>query len=250
MEIAVLQKGLVLVVDGLELIEEGAGFGVPIAKYSDTTFFSRTANVYLQRQDENALVITKVFLLDSVSRKRVYGAFINDGVYSVFNNAFERAYLHRGNLRPFFDSLMRLRKTLGVETQFTEAPPKGKITVTYHCYADHIKVDVDLSALDMTGCQEILILNEQGATFFSKQKDADGTVLCGRKIGAWRRVDAEQAEFSDAEGNIGFSLEKRNGAILYCGWEHVKDRLSWAGMTYALNPRTSRFSYDIRINRN
>ena len=249
MEIAALQKGLVLVVDGSELIEEGAGFGVPVAKYSDTTFFSRTATVYVEEQDENAAVITKVFLLDSVSKKRVHGAFINDSLYSVFHKTFEKAYLRRGSMRSFFDLLMRLRRTIGVETCFAHASSRGKVTVSYHCYPDHIKVHADFSEVDMTSCQEILILNEQGATFFRKHRNGN-VVFQDKKVGAWTRVDAEQAEFSDLAERISFSMEKRDGATLYYGREHVKDRFSWSGMTYALNPKTLTFNYIIRLQKN
>jgi len=249
MEIANLQKGLVLVTDGTELIEEGAGFGVPIAKYSGTTFFSRSANVFLKQQGDNDAVITKVFLLDSISRKQVHGAFINDNAYAMIHKTFERAYLHRENMRPFFDWVMRLRKTLGIETHFTKVTPKGKVVVTYHCYFDHIKVHVDFSAMELTGCQEILILNEQGATFFREHRNNKGIVLNDQKIGAWTRVDAEQAEFSDIKRQVAFSMKKRKEAVLYCGWEQVKDRFSWAGMTYALNPKMAHFSYEIKISR-
>ena len=249
MEIAALQKGLVLLVDGSELIEEGAGFGVPVAKYSDTTFFSRTATAYVEEQDENDAVIIKVFLLDSVSKKRVHYAFINDGIYSVFHKTFEKAYLHRGNMRSFFDWVMRLRRTIGIETDFANVSPRGKVTVSYHCYPDHIKVCADFSEVDMTSCQEILILNEQGATFFRKNRNGN-VVLQDKKVGAWTRVDAEQAEFSDLREHISFSMEKIEGATLYYGREQIKDRFSWAGMTYALSPKTLIFNYTIRLQAN
>ena len=247
MEIAALQKGLVLVANGLELIEEGAGFGVPIVKYSDATYFSRTATVYIREQNENAVTITKVFSLDSVSRKVVHGAVIDDDIYSVLHKTFEKAYLHYGKLRSFFDWMMELRRIIGIETRFDKVLPRGKVTVNYHCCPDNIKVYADFSEVERKRCREILILNEQGATFFRNSRLNGNAVLQKRKIGPWTRVDAEKAEFFYIEKGISFSLENRDGAVMYCGWEQIRDKLSWAGITCALNPRTLVFSYNIRL---
>jgi hypothetical protein len=234
------------VINGSELVEEGAGFGVPIAKYSDATRFSRNATVYIEKPDENSIVITKVFFLDSVSKKKVHGFFINDIIYSTFHKTFEKAYLNRGNMRSIFDLIMRLRRTIGVETQFANVSPRGKVIVRYHCYPDRIKICADFSEVDMTSCQQILILNEQGATFFRKYRDQN-LVLLDKKIGAWTRVDAEKAEFSDLEDQISFSMAKRENSTMFCGWEQIKDRFSWAGITYALSPNTLIFNYTIQM---
>ena len=247
LEIAPLQKGLVLTFQGAELIEEGAGFGVPIAKYDENTFFSSTADVYLEKKTEESVTTRKVFFLDAVSKKQVRGASVNDSFYELLHETFERAYLRRQSLNSVFDWTMRLRQVLGVSTQFVRVKPKGAVAVTYECSSHLVEISVDLSALDKAGAEEILINNEQGASIFRRYSDSDGAVLHDRQIGAWAKVSAREAAFSDAHNKVAFVLENRSNALLIRGREQIKDRFSWAGLTYALNPRVSNFKYRIKF---
>ncbi len=250
MEIAALQKGLVMLSNGSEVIEEGAGFGVPIARYFDKTYFSKTATVYVKEQNGNTSTIVKVFSLDSVSKKRIHRSFVNDTVYLVARKTFERAYLSNEKMRPLFDWTMGVRKVLGVETDFKKVMSKGEVTVVYRCHPDCVEVEADFSKMENEGCQEILMLNEQGATFFCKHRDGDQAALGGRRISAWGRVESQHATFSDLDERVSFGLEKRKGAVLFRGREQVKDRFSWSGMTYSLHPSTAGFSYVIRLKGN
>ena len=247
LEIAPLQKGLVMIFRGKELIEEGAGFGLPIAKYEDNTFFSSTAYLYSERQSDGSVILRKVFSLDAVSKKQVRGASVNDAFYTVLHKNFERAYLKRESLRSIFDWTMWLRKMLGVTTQFVRVKQRGLVAITYHCFPGIVEVRVNLSALDKTGAQEILILNEQGASAFRMYSDTNGVVLYDRQIGAWAKVTAKQAAFSDKQRQVSFVLEQKPNASLIRGREAIKDRFSWAGMTYALSPIVSHFEYTIRL---
>jgi hypothetical protein len=61
-KITPVQKGLVLVKDGEEMIEEGYGFGVPIVLYGGRSFLSQHADV---RMSPDARQITKRFVVDT-----------------------------------------------------------------------------------------------------------------------------------------------------------------------------------------
>jgi hypothetical protein len=231
-----------------ELIDEGIGFGVPIVMYEDKTYFSSSADATQVRSNSNVLV--KSFLLDTISRKRVgKAAYINDRFYSFFHRIFEKAYVNCKRLSPLFNLIMLLRKTLNVHTDFVKTAPRGTVTVTYTYFPDSVRVNVDLTRLNRAGCKQILILNEQGATFFRKYSDTTGLSLSGQNIGAWGMVEAEEASLSDIAELLSFTLRRVKSAQLFRGWEHTRGRFSWAGLSYSLPADSSNFDYVIKLQR-
>jgi len=248
LEIASLQKGLVLLFRGVELIEEGIGFGVPVARYADKTYFPGSAETFTYANGDAARVIVKSFIYDTISRKRILGGpFINDRLYAFIHGLYESAYLAHKGLRPIFDKVMELRKASGIRTHFIRVQSRGRIDVTYRCLPGRIEVQVDLRKLDRSRCEEVVVLNEQGATFFRRYLDTDGLGLLDRQIGAWEKVEADEASFSDMEGTLAFTLKNVDNATLYRGSERVKGRFSWAGFSYALRPNASIFAYTIQL---
>ncbi len=249
LEIAPLQKGLVLLHDNKELIEEGVGLGVPVVKYKDKTYFSSSAEVTVQ-DSGSSTVIKKTFVLDAVSRKRLgKNSYVNDSLYSLIHAFFEKAYLNNRTLNPFFSGLMAFRHIIKIRTDFLKVKSRGTAEVTYRCHPTVIRVSVDFSNLVLDGCEEILILNEQGATFFREYFDSDGTVLTGNQMGAWAAVTAEEASLLNSEGGLAFTLRRIQGASLSRGWEKIKNRFSWAGLSYSLeqqNRRTFEYCVDLR----
>ena len=248
LEISPLHKGLVLLLNGKELIEEGTGFGVPVVKYEDKTYFSSSADSTAQLGERNVLV--KSFIMDSVSRKRLgKSAYINESFYSFFHSFFEKTYLNWKKLTFLFNAIMELRRILKVETDFVKAAPRGTITLTYTCFPDKVKINVDLTRLNCAKCKQILLLNEQGSNFFRKYVDSDGLALSDQNIGAWAIVKAEEASLSDFAGSLTFTLGKvkANTAQLFRGWESTRGRFSWAGLSYSLRPEMVVFDYIIKL---
>jgi hypothetical protein len=247
LEVAPLQKGLVLLFDEKELVEEGMGFGAPVVKFNDKTYFSSSASCSISETEEG-FDLTKRFVLDAISRKRVGNShYLNDGVYQGFHRFFERAYLGYTSLFPFFSNIMELRQALKIQTQFVKVPDRGTVGVTYSVRFDSVKVLVDLTGLEKIACEEILILNEQGSTFFRKYSDSEGLYLDDAQIGAWSEVKTKKAFLSFLTGDLRFGLETQDNSSLFRGWEKTKGRFAWAGLSYRLPPNNSFFDYVINF---
>ena len=248
LETGALQKGLVLLLDGKELIEEGVGFGVPVVKYQDKTFFSSNAHVSIQKTG-SAYRITKAFRLDTVSLKKFGRAtYIDDSLYSPLRKTFQTLYLKHKKLTPLFNKVMELRDLANIKTEFITVKPRGTITVSYLCQPTAINIQADFSKVTLKKCREALVLNEQGSSVFQKYVDSSGLCLLGNKIGAWETVTANQASLQSAKGQISFSLQNDKDAALFRGWERTRKRFSWAGLSYSMRPNNGTFAYSIGLN--
>jgi hypothetical protein len=248
LETGALQKGLVLFLDGRELIEEGVGFGVPIVRYEDKTFFSSIADVSIQKTG-STYMLTKVFTLDTVSLKKFGRAtYIDDGLYSPLRKTFQSLYLKHKKLNPLFNKAMELRDLANIKTEFIAVKPRGTVTMNYNCQPNVINIKADFSKVTLKKCVEVLVLNEQGSSVFQRYVDSSGLDLLGRKIGAWEKVSADQASLQSVKGLVSFTLQNVGGVSLLRGWERTKKRFSWAGLSYSMRPNNSVFDYSIKLN--
>ena len=226
------------------------GFGVPVVKYQDKTFFSSQAEVST-REIGRDIIITKVFTLDTVSLKK-FGrvTYINDALYSPLRKAFESLYLKNKRLTPFFNKAMELRDFANIKTEFIKVKPRGKVTMRYCCQSNGIDIKADFSKVTLNKCVEILVLNEQGSSFFQRYSDSSGLNLVGYKIGAWEKVEADQASLESVGRQGSFCLQNYKGARLFRGWEHTRKRFSWAGLSYSMRPNNDIFAYSIGLSSN
>lgn len=235
-------------VNGKELIEEGVGFGVPVVKYADKTFFSSNAEVTAHKSGSN-YILTKTFTLDTVSRKKLgKSSYINDRIYSPLRKTFQMLYLKHGKLNPLFNKAMEIRNLFNIKTEFLNVKPRGKIVVTYNFQPGNIDITADYSAISLNRCQEVLLLNEQGSGFFQVYTDSSGKRLVGNRIGAWDRVVADSAALQSSKSQLGFGLQHIDGASLFRGYEHTRKRFSWAGLSYSLKPGNGVINYSITMN--
>jgi len=97
LETSQLQKGLVLVYRGKEIIGEGMGFGAPVVLYSDRTFYSSSAETSFY-QTGNLKILTKKFVIDTISRKKLSATYLNDRGYRFFHKHFHKLYTQKRRL--------------------------------------------------------------------------------------------------------------------------------------------------------
>jgi len=249
LEIANLHKGLILIQSGVELVEEGAGFGVPVAIFKDKTYFSGSATLKLLNEGSPP-IIQKRYILDTVSVKNLHGgARISDSIYHPLHNAFTHAYLSKPRLRYLFKKIMETRVAMGVTTKFVKVEPRGTVNIRFKLMEGLVEVEVTPN-IKPQSCEELVILNEQGASTFRRYKDEGGLNLLDDAIGAWDRINVAKGTLSDFEEKISFSIEKINDSVtMYRGREKIKGRLSWTGIALSIKKPVYSVKYLIKLQR-
>jgi hypothetical protein len=241
-----LQKGIILVHNGKELVGEGTGFGVPIAKYFDETVFSGSSFLQCHKLG-NAFIIQKDFSMDLIARNKFRNFKLENVQIRCIIDYVCLLYQRHKRVAKSILLAKELLLKIGASSVFIRTAPKGKVTVTYTIDGNRIQVKVDFHQLDRRNLQKIFVLNEQGAHFFRKYTDSDGHKMTDEKIGVWNAVTAECAAIMDKKERIGFNLKNVKGTMLRRGRELMKGSLDWIGLDYELDPEHNLFNYEIEI---
>ena len=242
--IAGLQKGLIFVYRGAELVGEGIGFGVPIVRFRDKTYFSGSSKIQIFQKD-NCTIAVKKFALDTISDKRFRRVKMDTPAIRKLSMRLDELYQKHRHWRLL--TIANLSKRVGVQKRFVRTKPKGSVTVTYLIDPPLIHVKADFDLFQKETPQRIFVLNEQGSRFFRKYSDSHGKALSDKQIGAWEKAEAHWACISSKNGEVGFRLWKVKGAIMYRGREFLQDTFDWAGLDYEFDPQKTSLEYDIEI---
>lgn len=243
-KIADLQKGLILVHNGIETVGEGTGFGLPVLVCSNETYFSATSKVHVS-QRENRSIICKEYLMDRIARNRFRNVTLENRTARVFSAHLAGLYQRHAHFR--FLTLKSLTGKMHVDTTFVEAEPVGKVTVTYTITKPRIRVKASFRDLNKKRLERVFMLNEQGSKYFRKYVDSQGMESMDGKIGAWDAISAEWACLKVLDGEFGFRLWRVEDGALRRGREFLKGSLDWVGLDYEVNPQNDVFEYEIEI---
>ena len=245
-----LQKGLLLTHNGLDLSEEGVGFGVPLLKRGIKILYPGNIELVSSRNGTLEQVTAKFTL--NLEEKVILPGFKSAQSNRLYPVKYLLAAIIRRwpPLRGFLTTLSNaLRWMFGLKTVFEIAEFSSSLIMIYTIdrQAGTLTVEVDTKNLSGNGITEVFVLNEQGARYFNVYRDSSGTLLRGEAIGCWDKVTAEQASFLSETHRLAFTLHQVKGATLYRGRELIGSRLAWSGFGYSFQPTIERFSYQVSI---
>jgi hypothetical protein len=239
-----LQKGLILVSDGIELGGEGIGLGVPAIRYRDRTYFSGSSNVNVEHT-RNRTKAVKKFILDLTSERTISNAQVENKATRKIRRSFDELYMkHRSSRLLKAEDLLR---RIGVRRKFVYVKPVGSALMTYNVEESRIRVNVEFKLNEKTVARKFYLLNEQSSKYFRKYYDSKGTVLLDKEIGAWETVNADWACITSLQDHVGFRLWKHRGAVLHRGREFLTNMFDWIGLDYEADPENTCFEYDIDL---
>jgi hypothetical protein len=245
-KIADLQKGLILVYNGIEAVGEGTGFGFPVLMYSDETYFSGSSRVYVCQQT-NLVTIRKVFSMDRVARDKFRNVKLENRKVRTLLDYASKLYQKHKRSRFIALKTKGLLAGLGVQANFIKAPTLGEVIVTYLINQGRILVKVDFSLVKTSDLKKTFVLNEQSSTFFRVYSDSNKARLIDDEIGAWDPINAPWASISDLRGKVGFRLRQTENSVLRRGREFLRNSMDWVGLDYEVDPENVTFEYGIDI---
>jgi hypothetical protein len=247
-----MQKGLALFCDDQDLSEEAVGFGVPILKCGLQTIFPGEIELFPETGEplQRIKARYKLNLEEKISHNGT-GSINNRLIYASKNVLAGIIRNWPTSRRLLTATSNLLRSTLGWTTSYEPADFYTYVSLTYTIDRIAGKVCVELSGRDSmpSNISELIVMNEQGAQFFDRYREAGGRVLSGKEIGCWDPVSAGSAEFISSTQRISFRLPQVNRARLFRGREQIDSRLAWAGFGYTFSPELPVFSYDITLER-
>lgn len=243
-DLADLQKGLILVINGVETVGEGAGFGVPILLFSEERYFSGSSHIYLSNRN-GFKIIRKEFLMDTVPKKRYKKTNVGGKRLRTMSRYLGKLYQKHRRIPLLALNSLLLR--MGFHTSFVKTAPAGKVIATYAISGRRIRVRIDLNDLERKNLQKVVVLNEQGSSFFRRYSDSNGTELVDGQIGSWETVEAEWASIKDSQSSVGFRLGHVENSILRRGREFLEGSLDWVGLDYEFTPKDAAFEYTIDL---
>ncbi|MBD3185560.1 hypothetical protein GF325_01930 [Candidatus Bathyarchaeota archaeon] len=173
-----LQRGLLVTVDGKDIVQEGMGMGAPALVTGDATYFS--ANARSTKVNKNHL--RKEFTIDSVLTWRwnwfnfKLEKFEKINLVTWFINKWMAFYKERTMLQaPLLKLGMRVRKVLSVDSTIKHFGNLGKVIVDYHVDHGTNMVNVQVNFGDLLDhanqSTKICIMNEFGGDYFDALMD-------------------------------------------------------------------------------
>ncbi len=246
-----IQKGPVLVCGSTDLSGEGVGLGVPVARFAHRVFFPGKARVIERLTDHQLctwIVDYELNLEERLAQKS--GKIIQNENFYALKEWLAGLHKAIGASRGLIEcSSSALRWAWGLNTTFEMTPSAGWVRVAYtvDSRVSVLRVSVDASHLDKTGCTELILLNELDGSLFDRYYDDDGAALAGKEIGTWEETAADCVTFIDSRHKVMLRLWNISQASMYRGREVVPGRLCWAGIAYIIVPPFTNFDYDIAI---
>jgi hypothetical protein len=219
-----VQKGLVALLRGEPLVQEGLGFGLPAVRAYPETLFSRTASL-----EERPGSVVKRYEFDRVARVQLGGRVVESDALSRGFEALVGLYMRVEPLQP---PLLRLQevlaRALGGSVAYQDVPSRGTAEVEYALSGRTLRVraSFDVRVRPSLYRAKYVMANEQGADHFDAAT-VDGRTIVGDDIKGWLKADA--AAFRSRRLGLSFSVARPPGAVMHLGRES-NEYLHWSGI--------------------